>query len=204
MKTKTIQARKQRKRLASRSLHQNHSLLSATLSKELRKRFNRRNLPVRKGDKARVLVGSFKGKEGEVMNIDLGKRKVYIDKVISKKRDGTEVLRAMEPSNIMLIDIDIRDKRRQAILARKVEKSVIDAEVKKEEARLKKEEEERKAKEAEKKKAEEAKKKEKEEKEKAKEGKTEKKSGKTGKKKETKVSEKGINKKTKKDWISEK
>lgn len=198
MKTKTKQARKQRKRLADLKPHQKRKLLNVTLSKELRKKFNRRSLPVRKGDKVKVLVGSFKGTEGEVMNVKPGETKVYVDKVVSKKRDGTDVLRAIQPSNLMIIDIDIRDKARQAVLQRKVSKTVIDAEVKKEEARLKKEEEERKAKEAEMKAKEAEKKAKKEEKE---EAKAEKAGKKTTKKK---VSEKGIDTKTKKDWISDK
>jgi len=198
MKTKTVQARKQRKRLYNKPLHQKHKLLSVTLSKELRKKFNRRNLSVRKGDKVRVLVGSFKGTEGEIMNVDVDAVKVYVDKVFSKKRDGTEVLRAIQPSNLMLIDIEIRDKKRQNILERKVSKTVIAAEVKKEEDRLKAEEAEKKAAEA-------AKKKEAAERKAAKEKKADEKAAKKGtKKKEIKVSEKGINDKTKKDWIAEK
>jgi large subunit ribosomal protein L24 len=198
MKTKSKQPRKQRKMRANLKSHQKRKLLSATLSKELRKKFKRRNIPVRKGDKVRVLTGSFKGTEGEVMKVDVDAAKVYVDKVVSKKRDGTDVLRAVQPSNLMLMDIDIRDKKRQAILERKVSKSVIEAEVKKEEARLKKEEEERKRKEAEMKAEQEEKKAAKEKKEEAKEEKA----GKKAVKK--KVSEKGIDTKTKKDWIAEK
>lgn len=195
---KTVKTRKQRRRLAERSLHQKHTLLSATLDKPLRKKFKRRSLEVRRGDKAKVLTGSFKGVEGEVMEVDLSKVRVYVDKVTSKKRDGTDVLRALQPSNLMLTDIDIRDKRRQMVLERKVGKEVVEAEVRKEEARLKKEEEERKRKEAEMKAKQEEKRAEKEKKE---EAKKEKKGKKTGKKAEKKVSEKGIDEKTKKDWI---
>jgi large subunit ribosomal protein L24 len=201
MKTKTVQARKQRRRVAKMALHQKHKLLSVTLSKELRKKFNRRNIAVRKGDKVTVMTGTFKGLVGEIMNIDLDAKKVYVDKVVSKKRDGTEVLRAIQPSNLMITDLDIRDKERQDVLSRKVEKSVVDAEVKKEEARLAKAEEERKAKEAEQKAKEAEKKAEKEAKEEKKEEKKASTKKTTTKKK---VSEKGIDSKTKKDWISEK
>ena len=179
-------------------LHAKRKLLNATLSKELRQKFNRRSLSVKKGDKVKVILGSFKGEVGEIMKVDIDSSKVYVDKVVSKKRDGTDVLRATQPSNLMLIDLDIRDKKRQEVLSRKVEKSVVDAEVKKEEARLAKEEAEREAKEAEKKAAEAEKKAEKEAK---KEAKAEK-AGKTAKK--TKVSEQGIDDKVKKDWITEK
>ena len=75
----------------------------------------------------------------------------------------------MQPSNLMLIDIDIRDKARQKILERKVSKTVIETEVKKEEERLKKEQAERERKEAEMKQKEAEKKAEKEAKEEEKE-----------------------------------
>jgi large subunit ribosomal protein L24 len=197
MKNKTVQARKQRKRLGSLPLHEKRKLLSANLDKPLREKFKRRSLAIRRGDKVRVLCGDSKGTEAEVMKVDLDSGKVYLDKVVSKKRDGTDVLRAMQPSNLTLIDIDIRDPERQKVLERKVSKSVIEAEAKKEEARLKKEEEERKKKEAELKAKEEEKKAEKERK-------AEEKAENAGKKEKAKVSEKGISTKTKKDWISEK
>lgn len=198
MVTKSKQARKQRKKLFTLSLHQKRKQLTASLSKELRARFKRRSLAVRKGDKVKVTCGDFKGVEGEVMKVDLAEKKVFVDKVVVKKRDGTDVLRALMPSNLVLTDIDIRDKGRQKVLSRKVEKSVVEAEVKKEEARMKKAEEERKAKEEAAKKAEAEKKAEKEKKEEEKAA--------TGgeEKKEIRVSEKGIDEKVKKEWIAEK
>jgi large subunit ribosomal protein L24 len=198
MATKTKQARKQRKRLFNLSLHQRRKVLVATLSKELRAKFKRRNLPVRKGDKVKVTCGDFRGIEGEIMRVNLAEKKVYIDKVTVKKRDGTETLRAMKASNLVLTDIDIRDKGRQKMLVRKVGETVVGEEVRKEEARMKKAEEERKAKEEAMKKAEAEKKAEKEKK-------AEEKAGDTGEeKKEIKVSEKGIDEKVKKEWIADK
>jgi large subunit ribosomal protein L24 len=196
MATKTRQARKQRKRLFTLSLHQKRKVLVATLSKELRARFKRRSLPVRKGDKVKVTCGDFRGTEGEIMRVDVAEKKVYIDKVTVKKRDGTDTLRAMKASNLMLTDIDIRDKGRQELLVRKVGKGVVEEEVRKEEARMKKAEEERKAKEEAMKKAEAAKKAEKEAKEEEKAG--------EGEEKKIRVSEKGIDDKVKKEWIADK
>lgn len=193
MKTKTSQARKQRKRLFSMPLHAKRALLAVTLSKPLRAKFKRRNLELRRGDRVKVVSGDFKGTAGEVMDVNVRANKVYVDKVLVKKRDGTEVLRALRPASLIITDIDLRDKERQAVLERKVSKSVIEAEVKKEEARLKREEEERKAKEAEMKAKEAEKKAEKEKRAEEKRG-----------EEKIKVSEKGIDDKTKKDWIAEK
>jgi len=198
MATKTRQARKQRTRLFTLSLHQRRKAIVASLSKELRARFKRRSIALRKGDKVKVMCGDFKGVTGEVMRVDVAEKEIFIDKVTVKKRDGTDVLRAMKASNVVVTDIDIRDKNRQKILARKVGEKVVEEEAKKEDARMKKAEEERKAKEAE------MKAKEAEEKAK-KEQKAEEKAAEGGKEKEEiKVSEKGIDEKTKKDWIAQK
>ena len=44
------QPRKQRKYLANAPLHKRHKFMSANLIKELRKKYGKRNFPVRKGD----------------------------------------------------------------------------------------------------------------------------------------------------------
>ena len=168
---------------------------------------------MRTGDKIKVTTGSLKGVAGSVVRIDLKNLKVYVDKVVSKKRDGTEVLRPIDPSNVILTDIDIQDKERQKVLERKVEKKVIEEELKREEEERKKEEErkrieeeKKRAEEEAKKKAEEEAKKVEEEKKRAEEEKEKKpkKAKKPRAEKEEKVSEKGIDKKMKKEWIKEK
>jgi large subunit ribosomal protein L24 len=208
MKTKTKKARKQRGRAYRMSLHQKHSLLSARLDKPLVERFQRSNLEVRRGDRVRVAVGTFKGVEGEVVKVDVSQIKIYVDKVVSKKRDGTEVLKPVHPSNLILTDIDLMDKRRQRVLERKVGRKVVEEEVKREEEKRKAEEEAKKREEERKKREEETKKREEEEKKAAREKKVEEKAKEKGrkpaKKEPEKVSEKGIDKKIKKEWIKEK
>jgi len=214
MKTKTKNPGKQRKRVHDSFPHQRHKLFSAPLSKELRKKFQRRSLPLRIGDKVKVVKGSLKGTEGEVVKADLKNIKLYVDKVVSKKRDGTEVLKPIAPSNLIITEIDIRDKSRQKVLERKVEKRVIEEELKREEEERKKEEERKRLEEEKKKAEEEAKKKAEEEAKRAEEAKKkaeaekEKPKKKAAKKpraeEEEKVSEKGIDKKMKKEWIKEK
>jgi large subunit ribosomal protein L24 len=52
---------KQRKAMYQAPLHRKHKLFSAHLSKELRKQWNKRSLPVRKGDEVKIMRGKFKG-----------------------------------------------------------------------------------------------------------------------------------------------
>ncbi len=113
------QPRKQRKYRANAPLHIKRKLLSAHLSKELRKKYNKRSLSLRKGDKVRVLVGDFKGKTGVIESIDLRKEKVLVRGIEVVKKDGTKVMRPINPSNLEIIELNLDDNKRKKILERK-------------------------------------------------------------------------------------
>ena len=106
------QPRKQRKALYNAPAHARGKYLSARLSNELRADLGKKTLPVRTGDKVRVLRGDFKGHEGEVLEVDYGSYKVTIEEVTLSKPDGTAVFLPVDPSNLMIIDADTKDDRR--------------------------------------------------------------------------------------------
>ncbi len=106
------QPRKQRKALYNAPAHARGKHLSASLSKDLRAKVGKRSLPLRSGDKVRVLRGDFKGHEGEVLSVDYTSYKVTIEEVTLSKPDGTAVFLPVDPSNLMIIDADTKDDRR--------------------------------------------------------------------------------------------
>ena len=106
------QPRKQRKALYNAPAHARGKHLSATLSKDLREKIGKRSLPVRSGDKVRVLRGDFKGHEGKVLDVDYGSYKVTIEEVTLSKPDGTATFLPVDPSNLMIIEADMDDDRR--------------------------------------------------------------------------------------------
>ncbi len=114
----STQPRKQRKYRINAPLGVRHRFLSAHLSKELRERFGKRALPVRKSDEVVVMKGSFRGYRGNVERVDLRESKIYIEGVKRKKVDGSEVAMPVDPSNVMITKLSIEDKRRQAVLER--------------------------------------------------------------------------------------
>ncbi len=118
--TTSKQPRKQRKWRYDAPLHARRKMLSSTLSKELREKYKRRSMPVRKGDKIKIMVGEFKGSLGEITNVDLREYKIYVEGIRSKKADGTEIEKAIDPSNIMITDLFLEDKKRREILERNV------------------------------------------------------------------------------------
>ena len=112
------QPRKQRKYRHTAPLHVRQKFVSAHLSEVLRKRFGRRSFPLRKGDEVKVMRGSDKGFRGKVERIDLRNSKVYIEGLNIKKVDGSEVMKPVDPSNLVILDAKMEDKRRQAIVER--------------------------------------------------------------------------------------
>lgn len=115
---KSKKPRKQRKFLYNAPLHLRRKMISAHLSKELREKYGRRSMPLRKGDEVKVMRGEFKGTVGKVVKIDTKKYKVYVDSVKKKRSVGTEYLVPISPSNLMILKLNLDDKYRMRILER--------------------------------------------------------------------------------------
>jgi len=107
------QPRKQRKYLFNASLHIKKKFLSANLSKELRKKYGRRNVVLKKGDKVKIITGQFKKKEGKVTNVYLKIGKISVENIQRKKIDGSKVDIKINPSNVQIIELNIDDKSRE-------------------------------------------------------------------------------------------
>jgi len=88
-------------------------MMSAPLSKELRKEMGTRNVPVRKGDTVKVISGQFKDKSGKVTGVSLAKLKIQVAGMIIKRGDSTESNYPISPSNVMITKLNLSDKKRQ-------------------------------------------------------------------------------------------
>lgn len=109
---KSSQPRKQRKGRYNAPHHTRGSLLHAPLSKELRIKYSRRSLRVIKGDTVKVVRGDHTNKEGPVDFVITKKAKIVVDGVSVKKADGTEVPRPIDPSNVVITDLNLKDNLR--------------------------------------------------------------------------------------------
>ncbi|MDI9645224.1 MAG: 50S ribosomal protein L24 [Archaeoglobales archaeon] len=119
MVPKSRQPRKQRRWLYKEAeLHEKHRLLKATLSKELREKYGKRNLRIRKGDKVRIMRGDFAGHEGKVVEVDMKNCRIFVDGATIRKSDGTEVSVPIHPSNVIIIELGEVDEVRKKILER--------------------------------------------------------------------------------------
>ncbi len=125
---------KQRKYLYNAPLHHRGRIMSAHLSSDLRERYGVRSLPVRKGDRVRVIRGDYKGTEGEVISVDRKGYRIAIKGLIRKKTDGTEIPIPIHPSNVVITKLDLKDDARKELLERKgVTEEEIEEELKREE-----------------------------------------------------------------------
>lgn len=103
-KNKTKQPRKQRGAFYKANIHTLKAILNVHLSKELAKKYKKRALIAKKGDKVKIVRGDFSKKEGKIIDVDVKKGKIFIEGVIKKKQGGKEVPAAIQPSNCIILE----------------------------------------------------------------------------------------------------
>ncbi|HOI58159.1 MULTISPECIES: 50S ribosomal protein L24 [unclassified Methanoculleus] len=107
------QPRKQRKARYNAPNHTRGRFLSAPLAPELRGKYNTRRTRVVKGDTVKVLRGDFAGDEGVVDAVDMQMCRLVVHGVMVTKSDGTEVPRPVDPSNVQITKLNLKDKLRE-------------------------------------------------------------------------------------------
>lgn len=110
---------KQRKYLYNAPLHHRAKIMSAPLSEELRNKYGIRSLPVRKGDRVKVVRGDHKGIEGEVVAVDRKRYRIAIKGIVRKRAGGTEVPFPIHPSKVVITKLYLKDDARKSVLERK-------------------------------------------------------------------------------------
>ena len=108
----STQRRKQRKYLFNAPLHIKRKLINASLSKELRKEYSTRSIPVRKGDTVKIISGGFKDVSGKVTKVSLARTFIHVEGATVKRADGTESLYPIHPSNVVIVKLELNDKQR--------------------------------------------------------------------------------------------
>jgi large subunit ribosomal protein L24 len=105
--------KKQRKFRAKAPLHIRHKLVSAHLTKELRLKYKKRSLPIRKGDKVKIMQGKFHGVIGDIEKVDLRRYRVFVKGAeIQKKEGAPKIARPLDPSKLQIVSLNLDDKRR--------------------------------------------------------------------------------------------
>jgi large subunit ribosomal protein L24 len=107
------QPRKQRKIRYNAPNHARGQFLSAPLAPALREKYNTRRVRVVKGDTVKVLRGDFAGEEGIIDAVDTNACRLIVHGVMVTKSDGTEVPRPVDPSNVQITKLNLKDKIRE-------------------------------------------------------------------------------------------
>ncbi len=113
------QPRKQIKFRANAPIHTKRKFLAARLSKELTAKHKTRNLPLRKGDKVKIARGSYSGVMGKIDHVDVKKERIFVEGTARTKSNGSQSLYPMHPSNVIIQELILDDKRRKMILERR-------------------------------------------------------------------------------------
>ncbi|MEM3126912.1 MAG: 50S ribosomal protein L24 [Candidatus Woesearchaeota archaeon] len=104
--------RKQVKYKLNAPFHLRIAFLSAHLEKSLRQKHKRRALPLRVGDKVTVLRGDYKKKSGKITRVDRKNYKIFVEGIELTKKDGSKVFPPLDPSNVMITELNLEDKKR--------------------------------------------------------------------------------------------
>jgi len=115
---------KQRKALYSPPIHKKVRMMSAHLDtddKEL-SQYNRRSIPIHKGDTVKIVRGSYKGHTGAVTKVLRKRMLIEVDGVVLTKSDGKQVARRIHPSNVVITKLDLSDPKRKEKLESKLTK----------------------------------------------------------------------------------
>jgi large subunit ribosomal protein L24 len=86
--------------------------LAVNLEKTLRKKFGKRSIVVRKGDKVKVVRGQWKKKQGKILRVDSKRERVYIEGITRKKMDGSNAEVPIRFSNLQITELNLDDKKR--------------------------------------------------------------------------------------------
>jgi large subunit ribosomal protein L24 len=115
---KSKQPRKQRKYRYNAPLHIKQKFMHAHLSKELQKKHGKKTFNVKKGDKVKVVRGQFKKHENKIEKVDVKKCRVIITGIEITKKDGNKTHYLIHPSNIIITELNMDDKKRQKTINR--------------------------------------------------------------------------------------
>jgi len=109
-------ARRQRKALYTASTQARRRLMTVPLSRELKSRFHRRSIPIRKGDTVRILAGSYVGREERVAKVNRRTLSVTLDNVTSKTGESKQTPLPIRTGHLVLIRLNLADPYRRRIL----------------------------------------------------------------------------------------
>jgi len=133
-------------------LHKKRKWISSHLAENLLLKYDRRSLPVVKGDTVKVMRGNYRGHEDKISKVNVRDQTVEIEGVTLTNAKGKKIAKPIHASTLLITKLNITDKwRRQKLESglsetakKEIEKEAAE-QLKAREAEKKAEEEEAKA-----------------------------------------------------------
>nr|AJS12948.1 large subunit ribosomal protein L24 [uncultured archaeon] len=112
----SIKSRKQRYNLHNAPLHKKRKWISSHLAENLLLKYDRRSLPVVKGDTVKVMRGNYRGHEDKISKVNVRDQTVEIEGVTITTAKGTKLAKPIHASTLLIIKLNVTDKwRRQKL-----------------------------------------------------------------------------------------
>lgn len=105
--------RKQRYMLHNAPLHKKRKWISSHLAENLLLKYDRRNLPVVKGDTVKIMRGNFRGHEDKIVKVNVRDQTVEIEGVTITTAKGTKLAKPIHASTLLITKLNVTDKWRR-------------------------------------------------------------------------------------------
>lgn len=92
--------------------------LRSPLSHALREKYGKRNLRVIAGDTVKVVRGEYSGIEGKIEKVNMKRGSLAIEGIQREKVRGGNVKVEINSTNVIITNLDLDDKYRQALIDR--------------------------------------------------------------------------------------
>jgi large subunit ribosomal protein L24 len=97
-------------------LHVKRKGIASHLAENLLLKYDRRSLPVVKGDTVKVMRGSFRGHEDKISKVNVQDQTVEIEGVTLTTAKGTKLAKPIHASTLLITKLNVTDKwRRQKL-----------------------------------------------------------------------------------------
>lgn len=121
---RTMNPGKQRRHLYNAPLHKRRKWIAAHLEENLLLKYDKRSIPVIKGDTVRVMRGSFRGHEDKIARVNVKKRSLEIEGITMAKANGNKIAKPIHPSNVLITKLNLTDKWRRKTIERGLSEDV--------------------------------------------------------------------------------
>ncbi|HER45724.1 MAG TPA: 50S ribosomal protein L24, partial [Thermoplasmatales archaeon] len=98
----SIKPRKQRYMLYNAPLHKKRKWISSHLAENLLLKYDRRSLPVVKGDTVKIMRGSFRGHEDKIVKVNVRNQTVEVEGVTITTAKGTKIAKPIHASTVLI------------------------------------------------------------------------------------------------------